>query len=369
MNFLRLSDYLLNVLFEDEEILAVDKPYGINTHTNESKADHGDFILDGLIEIYEKNLNRKLYIVHRLDQTTTGVIIFAKTPESAKKYAEFFFQRQVKKTYLFITSAKSKKNEFLIDQVIVHKARELEAKTQLKLLTKSSGYELWQANPFTGRNHQIRIHAQAAQISILGDDKYGGQKYPMICLHNHKIEFPNGVVIESKPPHYFENLNLLENHVLIKAIFETDRRQRLFSFADLENQCFRFVHNKNEPKDLGFTIDQFGKKIILSCYNEKWTENDSKIFSYYARLMKKPVIIRLMHNRGKDPLNKSQFLIEANGQEGQVSTETHWLAKENKINYEIRSDSGQSFGLLMILKKDLFPMLLILVLTDNMHHG
>ena len=117
---MRLQDYSISVLFENDEILAIDKPYGINCHTNESKAEHGDFAEDGLIEIFEKNLNTKLYISHRLDQTTTGVIIFAKTPAAAKKYAEFFFQRKVKKTYWFITAAKSNKNNFLIDQVIVH---------------------------------------------------------------------------------------------------------------------------------------------------------------------------------------------------------------------------------------------------------
>ena len=84
MNFLRLNDKLLSVLFEDSEIIAIDKAYGINTHTNESKVGNTDFFQDGLIEIFEKNLKIKLYIVHRLDQTTTGVIVFAKSPESAK---------------------------------------------------------------------------------------------------------------------------------------------------------------------------------------------------------------------------------------------------------------------------------------------
>ncbi|RYZ82895.1 MAG: hypothetical protein EOP06_20935, partial [Proteobacteria bacterium] len=87
MNFLRLPDPLLSILFENEEIIAVDKPYGISAHTNESKAEHGQFVQDALIEIYEKQLEIPLHIVHRLDQTTTGVMIFAKSSEAAKVYA------------------------------------------------------------------------------------------------------------------------------------------------------------------------------------------------------------------------------------------------------------------------------------------
>ncbi len=347
MNFLRLNDYLLSVLFEDNEILAIDKPYGINSHTNESKIEHGDFTQDGLIEMYEKNLGIKLYIIHRLDQTTTGVIVFGKSPEAAKKYAEFFFQRKVKKTYWFVTAAKSLKREFEIDQTIVHKARELEAKTNLKINKKEFGYELWEAHPLTGRNHQIRIHAKSALIPILGDIKYGGHQYPFLCLHNKQIKFPNGVVINSNPPHYFENLKVLVNQILAKSIFETDRRQRLYSFSDLNDQCFRLVHNKNDLKNFALTLDQFGEKIILSCYDKEWLEAHQEIFSYYAQFMKKPIIVRMMHNRGKDPLNKSQFTIGLKQENGPLALAHQWIANENKIKFEVRSDSGQSFGLFL----------------------
>ena len=95
MKFLRLSDPLLSVLFENEDIIAIDKPYGFNAHTNDSKVEHSEFIQDGLIEIYEKQLQKKMHIIHRLDQTTTGVMIFGKSAESAKKYAEYFFNREV----------------------------------------------------------------------------------------------------------------------------------------------------------------------------------------------------------------------------------------------------------------------------------
>jgi 23S rRNA (cytosine1962-C5)-methyltransferase len=344
MNFLRLNDNLLSVLFQNDEILAIDKPYGINSHTNDSKVGNLDTIHDGLIEIYERQLGIKLHIVHRLDQTTTGVIIFAKTLEAAKKYSEYFFNREVKKTYWFITDRSAAKDEFKIDQVIVHKGKDLEARTEFKLLKKSAGFELWQANPLTGRNHQIRIHAEAGGIPLLGDEKYNGSEYAFLSLHNHRIEFPNGIKIESVPPKYFNDLNILKDQNLAKAVFESDRRDRLYA-GSAPDQCFRLVHNKNDYKDLAFTIDQFGQVLVLSNYADQWTDADQKTFQAFADDRQKPIVVRMMLNRGKDAVNKSQFNILPKNQPSELLSE--WIANENKINFQIRSDSGLSFGLFL----------------------
>jgi 23S rRNA (cytosine1962-C5)-methyltransferase len=335
MKFLRLSDPLLSVLFENEDILAIDKPYGFNTHTNDSKADHSDFIQDGLIEMLEKQFHQKLHIIHRLDQTTTGVVIFGKSQEAAKKYADFFFNREVKKTYWFVTGSQSLKTADRIDQAILQKGKELHASTEFELLKKSKKFELWKANPLTGRNHQIRIHSRQAGISVLGDLKYDGQKYPFLCLHNHQIEFPNQILIKSKPPVYFENLDLLEDLVLVKALFEVDRRNRLYSFSGVADQCFRMVHAKNNFKEPGFTVDHFGQRLVLTWYKESWTETDAKRFSIFSKLTNRPLIVRFP---------KSQLIIDpVNG----MNVSPSWRAREKAIQYELRSDSGEGAGLLL----------------------
>lgn len=347
MHFLRLKDHLLSILFENEDILAIDKPYGLSSHTNDPKAGNLDYIHDGLIEIFERQLQKKLHIIHRLDQTTTGVIIFAKSTEAAKKYADYFFQRQVKKNYLFITANHSSQDYFEVDLPILYKGKELEARTLFKRLKKTNSFELWQANPLTGRNHQIRIHAESVGLSLLGDEKYNGANYPFLCLHNQRIEFPNGLILESSPPPYFTDLALLENQILAKALFESDRRLRLFASAD-PDQCYRLVHNKNDFKNLGFTIDQFGSVLVLSCYDEKWLESDQKMFSHFATWIKKTIIVRLMHNRGKDPLHKSQLIIYPDPAiAASHPLESNWVAKENHLQFQFRSDSGQSFGLFL----------------------
>lgn len=351
MNFLRLNDFLLAILFENDEILAIDKPYGFNAHTNDSKAHHQDFIQDGLVEIFQKQLGYPLYVIHRLDQTTTGVMVFGKTQEATKKYAEFFFSRQVQKTYLFVTGHASSKKEFHVEKEIIHKGKELDAQTDLKFLNKTGSFELWQANPHTGRNHQIRLHAQTVGLSILGDALYDGKAFPFLCLHNRRIEFPNGIVIESNPPQYFEKMEYLNDLMLAKTLFEIDRRQRIFAFLDKNLQAMRLVHNKNDFDDIGFTIDQFGPKWVLSWYAEHWTETDQKRFSLVADLYNRTIVVRLMYNRGKDPVHKSQLTIfpTALNAQSELSSklENSWMALENEIQYEIRTDSGQSFGLFL----------------------
>lgn len=309
MNFLRLPDILLSTLFEDDDIIAIDKPYGFNAHTNDSKIEHSDFIQDGLIEMYEKQRGTKLHIIHRLDQTTTGVMIFGKSVESAKKYAEYFFNRQVKKTYLFITKNKSEKKSYTINQQIIHKARELDAETDLQFIKKSANYELWQANPHTGRNHQIRIHSQAAGISILGDGKYDGHAFPFLCLHNQRIEFPNGIVILSKPPAYFEDLKLLEDPFLVQAFFEADRRERLFSKAN-KSQCFRLGQKSGT-----FTLEQFGETVMLTWPKDRWTDADAEKFLAFAKAKGKRLVVQKLP--------------------GEI---TSWMADEGIVHSEIHSE-------------------------------
>jgi 23S rRNA (cytosine1962-C5)-methyltransferase len=315
----------MTVLFEDDDIIAVDKAYGFNSHTNDSKVEHSEFIQDGLIEIFEKQRNQKLHIIHRLDQTTTGVIVFGKSQESAKKYADYFFNRQVKKTYLFITANKSKSASFLIDEAIVHKGRELEAQTQLTFLKRTARYELWQANPFTGRNHQIRLHARAAGISILGDPTYGGSEFHFLCLHNHRIEFPNGLVITSEPPPYFRELSYLEDKVLAQALFQIDRRQRLFSRRN-DQQMFRLVDSKSGGGDLEFNLDHFGPRLILNS-NKELNEPSTRRYLKLSQALEKPILVR----------TPSRLISLPNETAG--SLPPTWLAREDSRLYEFSSES------------------------------
>ncbi len=128
----------------------------------------------------------------------------------------------------------------------------------------------------------------------------------------------------------------------------------------------RLVHNKNDFTDIGFTIDQYANNLVLSWYSEIWSETDQQRFATYAEYMQKPLLVRLMFNRGKDPVNKSQFIIlpQTNqiphtsahqipnpgahrvGEESSGLQNT-WITHENKMRFEIRTDSGQSLGIFL----------------------
>jgi 23S rRNA (cytosine1962-C5)-methyltransferase len=297
MKFLRLPDFLLSILFENEDIIAIDKPNGINTHTDATD--------EGIVEIFEKQLKQRLYVIHRLDQTTSGAIIFGKSPESAKKYAEFFLNREVTKTYCFTTASRSSQKNFLIEQPILQKGKEGEATTELKFLKKTERFELWQAHPRTGRSHQIRIHAKAAGIPILGDPKYGGAEYPFLCLHNQQMDFPNQLTIQSRLPYYFERLELLEDKFLAQLLFEYDRRRRLFLDSPQKNQCYRIAQLKDR-----FTIDCYGEKLVV-----KGKDRENKVLSTFASLIQKPIA---------------------------TEKSAKWVAREGDIEFEVSADGGLS---------------------------
>jgi 16S rRNA G966 N2-methylase RsmD len=271
MNFLWLHDPLLRILYENDGIVAIDKPYGISSHTNDAKAGNEDYMIPGLIEIFERQLRQKLFIVHRLDQTTTGVFVIAKTAEAAKEYQDYFRNRETRKTYVFVTASRSKQSKFETTTPIRHKGADLAASTKFLRLNNGAKFELWQAKPATGRNHQIRIHGAEVGLPLLGDEKYGGARYPFLTLHHQKIEFPNGVSIESTMPQAFSDLALLEKRELAVIAHERDRRDRLFSGA-------RTLRLMNVD---GVTIDRLGEVEIWSGLNlnpkaEHFVGHDSK---------------------------------------------------------------------------------------------
>ncbi len=338
LQFARLRDYLLSPLYEDDEILAIDKPYGLNTHTNDSKMEDSDFIQDGLIEMFSKQLERPLHIVHRLDKTTTGVLVFAKSVESAKKYSEFFFHRKVKKTYFFITKYALSKSEFVIDKSILHKGRELDAETEFEFQESKAGFSLWKALPHTGRNHQIRIHAQEAGISILGDEKYGGAAYPFLCLHNRRIEFPNGVFIEADAPSYFLELEALQHPQSARVLFEADRRRRLYQIdpAKPNDEIFRLVNIKSNRVESGVTIDHLGKYALLTWYGDNWSESNEADFEQFAKHWRRPMLVKFANAKMKHlPLRAV----------GEADFDSSWSAREENLKFCFDTAVGQFPGL------------------------
>jgi 23S rRNA (cytosine1962-C5)-methyltransferase len=137
-------------------------------------------------------------------------------------------------------------------------------------------------------------------------------------------------------------MGLLGDATLTRALFEADRRLRLYSSAG-PDQSFRLVHAQNSSPDLGFTLDQFGKVLVLNWFKEHWGDTEVRKFTYFAQAIKKPLLVRLMADKGKPAADKSQIVVyPSDSSEPLPAT---WIAKEDQVQYEFRADAGSSVGL------------------------
>ena len=169
-----------NVLYEDEYILAINKPAGITVQGGKIN------VSDLLDQIRE---GETFKIVHRLDRDTSGVIIFARNARVAKYLMEEFKGRKIEKTYLALTSGVPDKNKGVIDlplvkkyisgqeKMVVDESSFHNATTHFSILEKlKCNVAYLRLQPITGRTHQLRAHLAYINCPILGDGKYGGKK-------------------------------------------------------------------------------------------------------------------------------------------------------------------------------------------------
>jgi len=181
------------IIHEDDHLLVVNKPTGINTHSPSPFAGEG---------IYEWLKNREmrwaeLSIIHRLDKITSGLMVFSKTRQASRSLTDQFTNRAVQKEYYFLTANRTSKKEFAVQTSLVrtgdkYVAKETrpgaeEAVTKFEYVGSQMRFFLWRARPLTGKTHQIRVHAQSAAIPILGDELYGGDPFERVCLHAGQI--------------------------------------------------------------------------------------------------------------------------------------------------------------------------------------
>lgn len=210
------------VLFEDEFILAVDKPPGLPT-----QAGH-DPRRPNLYSMLQEKRGEKLFLHHRLDKDTSGVLILGRHPKANKGLTDLFRDHRLQKTYWAITKPGKQdasqisvsnhlapvrgSNKQLMRMVKV-KSGGWKAETSLRRLEKSDRAELWEALPKTGRTHQIRVHLAGTGRPILGDFLYGGKssEVPRLLLHAKSLSFQHPVtgadlLIEAPIPKDFSAL-------------------------------------------------------------------------------------------------------------------------------------------------------------------
>jgi 23S rRNA pseudouridine955/2504/2580 synthase len=164
----------IDILYEDDEIILINKPQGLAVQLGATLKVSVDTLLP-------EQLGYPVYLVHRLDKDTAGILIIAKTPQAANKWTKLVAGPQVKKTYNAICSGCPETTHGIIDECIMQKDVKKTARTEysvLKTVKKEDGcvFSLVQFILDTGRMHQIRIHCAKKNFPILMDDKYGNYK-------------------------------------------------------------------------------------------------------------------------------------------------------------------------------------------------
>lgn len=184
-----------SILFEDEYLIAVNKPAGIFVHPTKLDATAGPSMMDVLRDY----CGHYVYAVHRLDRKTTGVLLFAKNQEVHSLLNKAFEERTVQKIYLAIVRGYVE-DEILIDYPLVNTKNKMQdAVTQIKCMIRSeidlphgpfqtSRYSLVSLTPLTGRTHQLRRHMNHIRHPIIGDRPYGCNKQNRLLLENFGLQ-------------------------------------------------------------------------------------------------------------------------------------------------------------------------------------
>jgi 23S rRNA pseudouridine1911/1915/1917 synthase len=210
----------LPVIYEDDDVLVINKPAGILTHSKDalnSEATVASFIEPGLNQDLTGN---RAGIAHRLDRQTSGVIITAKNTVAQAWLQKQFSNRRTKKAYLAVVEGLLEPKAAVIDAPLgrspkkpqtfrVHatgKPSQTEYKVLKTLQKPDSQYSLVELKPLTGRTHQLRVHLAYLDHPIVGDYVYG-QGGPHMLLHAKSLELtlPNRERkrFEAPPPGYF----------------------------------------------------------------------------------------------------------------------------------------------------------------------
>lgn len=217
------ENHKLNILYEDNDIIAIDKQAGLLTiSTDNEKAKTAFRLVSDSIK--KKNKNNRIFVVHRLDQDTSGVLIFAKNTKIKDLLQDNWDSLMIKRGYVAVVEGTPIKKEDKItsylkdsDKIRVYSTKDQKegkkAITNYKLIKTNGKYSLLELTIETGRKNQIRVHMQDIGNSIAGDKKYGARTNPIkrLALHANILIFTNPITkqtitLTSQYPKDFDKL-------------------------------------------------------------------------------------------------------------------------------------------------------------------
>jgi 23S rRNA pseudouridine1911/1915/1917 synthase len=215
------TSHTLPIVFLDDNVIVVNKPTGVLTHAKGVLSE--EFTVADFFRRYTTfglDTNRP-GIIHRLDRDTSGIIIGARNPETARLFQKQFAERQAKKTYLAVIDGILKEREAHIDLPIGRNPsapstfrvdpKGKSAITQYRVIAEKDKESLVELKPLTGRTHQLRVHMNYLHVPIHGDTVYG-KAADRLYLHAHQLEvtIPDGqrkVFIAPIPPEFKQHFS------------------------------------------------------------------------------------------------------------------------------------------------------------------
>lgn len=211
----------IDIIYEDKDIIVINKPSGLLTVATEKEKNKTAYHL--VMEyLKKKNKNNRIFIIHRLDKDTSGIIMFAKNERAKHLYQDNWNDIVKKRCYYAVIDGKMQNKEGTIKSYLkengnmVYSVKDRSGKlaiTEYKVLKERKNISLLDINLKTGRKNQIRVHMKENKTPILGDLKYG-EKSKLInrlALHAYKLELINPVTkklltFEINMPNEFKTL-------------------------------------------------------------------------------------------------------------------------------------------------------------------
>lgn len=200
-NIVKVSLYKtsdIDIIYEDKDIIVINKESGLLTVATEKSNN----TLYSKVSSYVKKTNskNKIFIIHRLDKDTSGIVMFAKSEKIKFLYQDNWDDLVIKRSYIAVVDGVTKNSgtiksylkENSFHKVYSNKSGKLAITHYKKIKTKND--KTWlEINIETGRKNQIRVHMNDIGNPIVGDTKYGGSKYKRLCLHANELIIKNPI--------------------------------------------------------------------------------------------------------------------------------------------------------------------------------
>jgi 23S rRNA (cytosine1962-C5)-methyltransferase len=319
------------LVFEDEHLLVANKPAGWSTHSP------APFAGEGLYEWLKNREPRwsRLAIVHRLDKETSGLIVFGKTTVANRSLTVQFEKREVHKKYILLTDRPPPSTPLRVKSSLARSgerylSRPLHAGGEVAETcfgagqTCNAGFSV-EAEPLTGKTHQIRVHAAANRFPILGDTLYGGTAAARVYLHAGEISFAHPAT--QQPVSFSAPANFSENprQALRAALIDPSQT----------NAC-RLIHGAADGWP-GLYIERLGDFLLAQSAAPLTAPQMECVGECARRWSASGVYHKILERQARAA---PQWL------RGQTAP-AEILVRENGLQFALRFDEGYSTGLFL----------------------